>query len=190
MKKYLLFTVGSVCPLKRFTTWSRNSLKDVKMSHMMPNQMRKWLRQQWKLLFCGFRCTGKEMGKVYQCWWRISPGLNITCSTFSIHLWPIYWSSLVLFRLWRDFSIWIFPRGFLPNFSNISVICILHAYSSNLPSFHHGKHILRGIHVALRYVFFSTSSYLIPNINLSALLLNILAVREQISHPYKNAEKL
>jgi hypothetical protein len=23
-----------------------------------------------RLLCCGFRCNGKEMGQVYQCWWR------------------------------------------------------------------------------------------------------------------------
>jgi hypothetical protein len=44
-----------------------------------------------RLLFCGFRRTGKAMGQVYQCWWRICremffPGSNITCFTFYIHL--------------------------------------------------------------------------------------------------------
>jgi hypothetical protein len=35
-------------------------------------EVRKWLRQQYKtLLCCGFRRTGKAMGQVYQCWWRI-----------------------------------------------------------------------------------------------------------------------
>jgi hypothetical protein len=46
--KYLLFTVGSVCCVKRFTAGSRNSLKDVRKSQMMPDQLRKWLRQQSK----------------------------------------------------------------------------------------------------------------------------------------------
>jgi hypothetical protein len=55
-----------------------------------------------RILCCGFRRTGKAMGQVYHCWWRIcwqinvSPGTNITCFTFHIHLWPIYWLSLVL----------------------------------------------------------------------------------------------
>jgi hypothetical protein len=37
------------------------------------------------------------MGQVYQCSWRICqeinvfPTSNITCFTFYIHLWPIYW---------------------------------------------------------------------------------------------------
>jgi hypothetical protein len=42
------------------------------------------------------------MEQVYQCWWRICreiniflPGSNIICFTFYIHLWPIYWLSLV-----------------------------------------------------------------------------------------------
>jgi hypothetical protein len=60
IKKCFLFTVGSVCRVKRFTTGSRNSLKDVRKSHMIPDLVRKWLRQQSKrLLCCGFRGTGK-----------------------------------------------------------------------------------------------------------------------------------
>jgi hypothetical protein len=80
-----------------------NSLKDVRKSLMMPEKMRKWPRQQSKRLVCyGFRRTGKAMGQVYQCWWRICreinvffQGSNITCFTFYTHLWPIYWLSLV-----------------------------------------------------------------------------------------------
>jgi hypothetical protein len=65
-------------------------------------EVRKWLRQQSTLLCCGFRRTGKAMGQVYQCWWRICreinviPRFNITCFTFYIHLWPVYWLSLVI----------------------------------------------------------------------------------------------
>jgi hypothetical protein len=62
----------SVCRLKRFTTGSRNSLTDVSNSQMMADQVRQWLRQQSKELpCCEFRRTGKAMGQVYQCWWRI-----------------------------------------------------------------------------------------------------------------------
>jgi hypothetical protein len=50
-KKYFLFTVRSVCRVKRFTSGSRNSLKDVRMSQMMSDQLRKWLRQQSKDLY-------------------------------------------------------------------------------------------------------------------------------------------
>jgi hypothetical protein len=46
--KYFLFTVGSVCRVKRFTTGSRNSFKGVGKSEMMPDRCGKWLRQQSK----------------------------------------------------------------------------------------------------------------------------------------------
>jgi hypothetical protein len=46
INKCFLFAVGSVSRVKRFTTGSRNSLKDVRKSQMMPDQVRKWLRQQ------------------------------------------------------------------------------------------------------------------------------------------------
>jgi hypothetical protein len=46
VKRCFLFTVGSVCRLMRFTTGSRNSVKDVRKSQMMPDQARKWLRRQ------------------------------------------------------------------------------------------------------------------------------------------------
>jgi hypothetical protein len=56
-----------------------------------------------RLLWCGFRRTGNAMGQVYQCWWRIRreinisfSGANITCFTFYIYLWPIYWLSLAV----------------------------------------------------------------------------------------------
>jgi hypothetical protein len=37
-----------------------------------------------RLLHCGDRRTGKAIGQVYQCWWRICR--EITCFTFYIHL--------------------------------------------------------------------------------------------------------
>jgi hypothetical protein len=48
MKKCLLFTGESVYRVKRFTAWSRNSLKDVRKSQMMPDEALKWLRQESK----------------------------------------------------------------------------------------------------------------------------------------------
>jgi hypothetical protein len=48
IKKYFLFTVGSVYRVKRFTTESRNSLKHIRKSHKMADEVRKWLRQQSK----------------------------------------------------------------------------------------------------------------------------------------------
>jgi hypothetical protein len=46
LKKCFLFTVGSVCRVKRFKTGSGNSLQDVRKSQMMPDHVRKCLRQQ------------------------------------------------------------------------------------------------------------------------------------------------
>jgi hypothetical protein len=54
-----------------------------------------------RLLCCGFRRSGKEIGRLYQSWWRIWReivvffGSNITYFEFYIHLWPFYWLSLV-----------------------------------------------------------------------------------------------
>jgi hypothetical protein len=54
-----------------------------------------------RLLSCGFQPTGKVMGQVCQCWWRICQEINafsssnITCFTCYIYLLPIYWISLV-----------------------------------------------------------------------------------------------
>jgi hypothetical protein len=73
IKKYFLFTVGSVCRVKPFITW--------------------WQTFRWwtgwnggaevaettvrRLLCCWFRRTGKAMGQVYQCWWRICREINV-----------------------------------------------------------------------------------------------------------------
>jgi hypothetical protein len=74
IKKCFLFTLGSVCGVKRFTIgW----------------QTFCWWRRGWnggaevaeitakRLLCCGFRRTGKAMGQVYQCWWRICREINV-----------------------------------------------------------------------------------------------------------------
>jgi hypothetical protein len=55
---------GSVCRLKRFITGSSNSPMDVRKSQMMPDQVRKWLRQQSKN-FCavGFDAPVKRREK-------------------------------------------------------------------------------------------------------------------------------
>jgi hypothetical protein len=38
-----------------------------------------------KLMWCGFLCTGKAMGQVYQCWWRIFWEINVY-SRFEYHV--------------------------------------------------------------------------------------------------------
>jgi hypothetical protein len=93
IKKCFLFTVGSVCRVKRFKIGSRNSLKDVRKSQMMPDQAQKWLRQRSKD-FCaaGFDALVKRWDKCvsvgggYDEKYMFFPGLNITCFTFYINL--------------------------------------------------------------------------------------------------------
>jgi hypothetical protein len=52
--------VGSVCHGKRFTTESRNSLKNIQKLQMMPDQVWKWLRQQSKNFYAaGFDTLAK-----------------------------------------------------------------------------------------------------------------------------------
>jgi hypothetical protein len=62
--KCFMFTVGSVCRVKWFANESRKSLKDVRKLQMMPDQVRKWLRQQSKD-FCaaGFEAVVKRWDK-------------------------------------------------------------------------------------------------------------------------------
>jgi hypothetical protein len=72
VKKYFLFTVGSVCRVKRFTTGSRNSLKNVQNLRMMSGEVRKMAEKTVKrLLCCGIPHTEKATGQVYQCSWGI-----------------------------------------------------------------------------------------------------------------------
>jgi hypothetical protein len=60
IKKYFLFTVGSVCRVKWFTTGSRNSLKDEEVEA----EVRKWLRQQSKDFYAaGFDALVKRWNK-------------------------------------------------------------------------------------------------------------------------------
>jgi hypothetical protein len=64
IKKFFLSTVGSVCRVKRFTTGSRDSLKDVRKSQMMADQVGKWLRQQPKYFnTAGFEALVKRWDK-------------------------------------------------------------------------------------------------------------------------------
>jgi hypothetical protein len=59
-----MFPVGSVCLLKRFTTWPINSLKDVRKSQMMHNWVWMWLRQQSKDFYAeGFDAPVKRWDK-------------------------------------------------------------------------------------------------------------------------------
>jgi hypothetical protein len=103
INKCFLFKVGSVCRVKRFTTGSRNSLKDVRKSLMMPDQGRKWLRQQSKdFNAAGFDALVERWDKCiyvgggYVEKYRISIS-HVLC--FYIYFWLIYWLFLVYIRV-------------------------------------------------------------------------------------------
>jgi hypothetical protein len=51
--------VGSVFRVKAYKTGSRNSLKDIRKSQMMPDQVQKWLRQQSKDFHAAVPCVPK-----------------------------------------------------------------------------------------------------------------------------------
>jgi hypothetical protein len=76
---------GDCLSRKAVDNWVENFSKDVRKSRMMPDQVQKWLRQQSKLLCCGFRRIGKAMGQVYQCLWRICREMNVF-SSFEYHM--------------------------------------------------------------------------------------------------------
>jgi hypothetical protein len=95
IKKCFLFVVGSVCCIKQITIgwqtfhwWQRGWNGSAKVAETTVK----------RLICCWFWRTGKGMG---QCWrrlcWEINvfPSMNITFM-FYIHLWPIYWLSLIL----------------------------------------------------------------------------------------------
>jgi hypothetical protein len=140
IKKCFLFTVGSVWRVKRFTTGSRN-VADVSV---MTKRLKRRCGSGWDnsqtLLCCGFRRTGKAMGQVYQCRWRICreintyffPGSNITCFTFYIRLWPIYWLTLLRcimeFEVFMDVVSDVTWYGLVDTYQRFAGICYLHPH--------------------------------------------------------------
>jgi hypothetical protein len=74
--KYFLFTAGSVCRVKRFTTGKRKAANNLLMTKSLKRKCRSdWVNSQ-NLLWCGFRRTGKAIRKVYQCWLIIRMSRN------------------------------------------------------------------------------------------------------------------
>jgi hypothetical protein len=65
--------VGSVLRREAFHNWIEEHDKRFADDEEVETEVRKWLRQQSKdlLLCCGFRRTGKAIGQMYECWWRI-----------------------------------------------------------------------------------------------------------------------
>jgi hypothetical protein len=103
-KKCFLFTLGSVCRVKRSTAGSRNSLKEVRKSQMMKRRCGSGWDNGQKLLCCGFRRTAKAMGQAYQCWWRICREINVF-STFEYHMCCVLFAFVTyLLTLPRTFS--------------------------------------------------------------------------------------
>jgi hypothetical protein len=77
---------------KAVHNWVEKFSQDVRKTQMMPDQVRKWLRQQSKDFYAaGFdavvkrwdKCINVVGGYVEKCF---SPVSNITCFTFYIHL--------------------------------------------------------------------------------------------------------
>jgi hypothetical protein len=92
IKNFFLFMEWSVCYVQRFTTGSRNSLKEVSKSQMMKPEVRKCLRQQSKD-FCaaGFDALVKRRDKCINVGGayvknKSSASSSVTCFTSYIHL--------------------------------------------------------------------------------------------------------
>jgi hypothetical protein len=83
MKKYFLFTVGSVCRVKRFTTCGKYFSNDEEIK----TEVLKWLRQQSEDFYAaGFDALVKRWDKcTYQCWWRVCRAINVF-SRFEYHM--------------------------------------------------------------------------------------------------------
>jgi hypothetical protein len=103
IKKCFLFTAGSVCPVKRITTGSRNYLKDVsKVADDARPGAEVAETTVKRLLCCRFRRTGKAMGHVYQCWWTICREINVFMKYHMFYV--LYQSVTYLLTLPRSFS--------------------------------------------------------------------------------------
>jgi hypothetical protein len=57
--------------------WADNHGKNL-ADKQFETEARKWLRQQFKRLSrCWFCLTGKAMGQMYRCWWKICREINV-----------------------------------------------------------------------------------------------------------------
>jgi hypothetical protein len=96
IKKCSMFTVESVCRVKRFTTgWQK---------------FRCW-RRGWngggevaetadkRLLCCGSRRPGKAKGQVYECWWRTCREINVFFFTFECHMFYVLYPFVTIYCL-------------------------------------------------------------------------------------------
>jgi hypothetical protein len=66
--KEIIPVYGGKCHVKRFSLGGKRFSVDEEVEM----EAQKWLRQQSKDFYAsGFGRTGKAMGQMYQCWWRI-----------------------------------------------------------------------------------------------------------------------
>jgi hypothetical protein len=101
-------------PLVTLSVWStKNHLggKCFADDEEVEMEVQKWLRQQSKDFYA--ECSDtlvKQWDKCIQCYWRnvkkymFFPGPKFTCFTFYIHLWVIYWLSLVCMLYIQSFT--------------------------------------------------------------------------------------
>jgi hypothetical protein len=121
-KKCFPFTVGSVYRVKRFTTWW---------------QTFRWWRRGWNrgaevaettvktLLSCAFRRTGKAMGQVYQCCWRICRETNAFLSRFEYHMFYVLYPFVTyLLSLPRTMPVKNLTEGLF----NLYYLCISYSF--------------------------------------------------------------
>jgi hypothetical protein len=96
--------VGSIRCVERFTTGSRNLSRTFECRRWCPTRSPSWDCDRSKDFYAaGFDGLVKRWDKCIKVGWgyfekeTFFPVSNITCFTFYIHLWPIYWLSLVHF---------------------------------------------------------------------------------------------
>jgi hypothetical protein len=102
--KYFLFTLGSVCRVKRFHFGDKISLMTWRILNWGVEVAERRVK---RLQCCGFQRTDKAMGQVYRRWWRICREIN----TFSGS--NISWFAFIsLFDLFTDSPshLWTFRR--------------------------------------------------------------------------------
>jgi hypothetical protein len=82
-----------------FSSLKTTLVADVSLMTKRLKWVRKCLRQQSKDVYAvGFRHTGKAMGQVYQCWWRICQEINVL-SRFEYHILYVLYPVFVTYLL-------------------------------------------------------------------------------------------
>jgi hypothetical protein len=90
-----LFTVGNICR----ESGSQLDWEDVRNVRAVARPVAEVAERTVKrLLICWFRLTGKAMGQVYQCWWRICREINVFFSVLDI----IYLRFISIYDLFTD----------------------------------------------------------------------------------------